>query len=198
MDSALGAFAPQGAVQDAQRVDGAGQRLELVGAEPGHRVVDAARPRRLDQLLFAYIAASPFVMQGMLGLSSGVYSLLFGLTALVIVITSAVAAALAGRIPYRRMIGAGLSAGLLTATGLLVLSLNGVPMVATLVLFALFQGAMGLVFSNATALALEQAGENAGTGSAFLGFLQFMLAALISPWWASGVKGPPYRWVWRC
>ena len=139
--------------------------------------------------LFAYIAASPFVMQGMLGLSSGAYSLLFGLNALVIVITSAVAAALAGKVPYRRMIGTGLTAGFLAAAGLLVLSLDGVPMVATLVLFALFQGSMGLVFSNATALALEQAGANAGTGSAFLGFLQFMLAALISPLVGIGGEG---------
>ncbi|WP_017578273.1 MFS transporter [Nocardiopsis kunsanensis] len=118
-------------------------------------------------------------MQGMLGLSSGVYSLLFGPNALVIVVTSAVAAALAGKVPYRRMIGTNLTAGLLAAAGLFLLGLHGLPMVATLVLFALFQGSMGLVFSSAAALA--QAGANTGTGSAFLGFLQFVLAALIPP-----------------
>lgn len=131
--------------------------------------------------LFAYISASPFVMQNMMGLSSGTFSLLFGLNALVIVITSAAAAALAGRVAYRRMIATGLAAAVLVGACLLAAVLNGVPMVPTLILFALFQGAMGFVFSNATVLALEQAGRNAGTGSAFLGFLQFMLAAAVSP-----------------
>lgn len=40
---------------------------------------------------------------------------------------------------------------------------------------------MGFIFSNATTLALEETGTHAGTGSAFLGFLQFALAAVISP-----------------
>lgn len=139
--------------------------------------------------LFAYIAASPFVMQNMMGLSSGTFSLLFGLNALVIVITSATAAALAGRVSYRSMIVIGLTAAVLVGAGLLTATLNGAPMVPTLVLFALFQGSMGFVFSNATVLALEQAGRNAGTGSALLGLLQFMLAAAVSPLVGIGGEG---------
>lgn len=131
--------------------------------------------------LFAYISASPFVMQNVMGLSAGVYSLLFGLNALVIVATSSVAAALAGRVTYRTMIVAGLVAAALATGGLLVAVLNGVPTVPTLVLFALFQGSLGFIFSNATTLALEETEAHAGTGSAFLGFLQFALAALVSP-----------------
>lgn len=131
--------------------------------------------------LFAYISASPFVMQNVMGLSTGAYTLLFGLNALVITITSAVAAALAGRVPYRNMIVVGLTVGVLASASLLATILNGVPMVPTLVLFATFQGSLGFVFANATALALEETGRNAGTGSAFLGFLQFTLAAVVSP-----------------
>ncbi|MDN5913896.1 MAG: multidrug effflux MFS transporter [Pseudonocardia sp.] len=131
--------------------------------------------------LFAYISASPFVIQNVMGLSAGVYSIVFGLNALVIVITSSVAAALAGRVSYRAMILAGLAAAALATAGLLVAVFNGVPTLPTLVLFALFQGSLGFIFSNATTLALEEAEAYAGTGSAFLGFLQFTLAALVSP-----------------
>lgn len=129
----------------------------------------------------AYISASPFVVQNVMGLSAGSYSLIFGLNALVITITSAVAAALAGRVAYRSMIAAGLAVGVLTSACLLVAALNGAPTVPTLLLFAIFQGSMGFVLPNTTALALQETGKNAGTGSAFLGFLQFTLAAVVSP-----------------
>ena len=131
--------------------------------------------------LFAYISASPFVVQNIIGLSEGQFSLVFALNALAITATSAVSAALAGRVPYRVMIGTGLTAAGLAAAGLLVTALQGVPTAPTLVLLAVFQGSFGLVFGNATALALGQAGRHAGTGSAFLGFLQFALAAVVAP-----------------
>lgn len=131
--------------------------------------------------LFAYISASPFVIQNVMGMSTGTYTLVFSLNALVIFITSSAASALAGRVRYRRMIAGGLAVALLATTGLLVTILSGVSALPTLVLFACFQGSLGFVFSNATAMALEQAGANVGTGSAFLGFLQFFLAAAVSP-----------------
>ncbi|MEV5650325.1 multidrug effflux MFS transporter [Nocardia sp. NPDC052254] len=131
--------------------------------------------------LFAYISASPFVMQDVMGLSAGVYSMIFGLNALFIVVTSAAATALAGRVSYRAMITAGLAVAAVATIGLFASVLADVPAVPTLVCFALFQGALGLIFSNATALALAETGAHAGTGSAFLGFLQFALAAVVSP-----------------
>lgn len=131
--------------------------------------------------LFAYISGSPFVMQDVMGLSAGTYSLLFGLNALVIVVTSSIAAALAGKVAYRTMIALGLvSAGLATA-GLVTTVALDTPTVPTLILFAWFQGSLGFIFSNATTLALAETDKHAGTGSAFLGFLQFMLAAAVSP-----------------
>ncbi|MCQ1986075.1 multidrug effflux MFS transporter [Arthrobacter sp. zg-Y844] len=131
--------------------------------------------------LFAYIAASPFVIQNILGMSETRFSLVFAMNAVAITIVSAVAAALAGKAPYRLMIAVGLSVAVLAAAGMLISVSNGTPTVPTLVLFAVFQGSLGLIFGNATALALEEAGHHAGTGSAFLGSLQFLLAALVSP-----------------
>lgn len=116
-----------------------------------------------------------------MGFSPTGFSLLFALNALAITLTSAVAAGLAGKVPYRRMIVIGLLVAVLAAGGLLVSALTGVPTPATIVLFCILQASMGLIFGNATALALNEAGQQAGTGSAFLGFLQFLLAATVSP-----------------
>lgn len=137
--------------------------------------------------LFAYIAASPFVLQNILGFSAGTYAVLFALNALAITVTSAAAAALAGKISPRGMIRVGLAVMSACAVALLVLVLAGVPTYPTLAAFFLLQGSLGLVFGNATALALAASGRHAGTGSALLGAVQFLLAAAIAP--VVGVRG---------
>ena len=131
--------------------------------------------------LFAYISASPFVIQNIMGLSETRFSLIFAMNALCITIVSVIAAALAGKVSYRRMIAIGLVVAVLAAAGLLIFALNDTPMVPMLVLFAVFQGSLGFIFGNATALALDEAGHHAGTGSAFLGCLQYVLAAAVAP-----------------
>lgn len=131
--------------------------------------------------LFAYIAASPFVVQNILGKSEAQFSLIFAGNAVAITATSALAAALAGKVSYRLVIGIGLAVNIVAAVGLLASALSGVPGVLTLVLFGVFQASLGLVFGHATTLALAQTEQHAGTGSAFLGFGQFLLAALVSP-----------------
>lgn len=131
--------------------------------------------------LFAYISASPFVIQTMLGFDAGTYSLLFALNAVAITATSAAAAALAGKVELRRMIGIGLTVAVVAAFVLLLLALSGVPTLPTLIAFGVLQASMGFIFGNATTLAVGQAAEHAGTASAFLGFLQFILAAATAP-----------------
>ncbi|ASU78704.1 Bcr/CflA family drug resistance efflux transporter [Actinopolyspora erythraea] len=131
--------------------------------------------------LFAYISASPFVIQNVMGMSTSAYTIVFSFNALLVLITSSVASALAGRVAYRSMITAGLTAAVLASAVLVVAVFGGVPTVPVLVSFACFQGALGFVLSNTTVLALAEAGCHAGTGSAFLGCLQFVLAAAVSP-----------------
>ncbi|WP_035832712.1 multidrug effflux MFS transporter [Jonesia quinghaiensis] len=143
--------------------------------------------------LFAYISASPFIIQNILGMSETRFALLFALNAIAVTATSAIAASLAGKVAYRTMIGTGLTLMTTAGIGLLLCALGGVPALPTLILFACFQGSLGLVFGNVTTLALAEAGEHAGTGSAFLGFAQFMLAALVSPivgLWGEGTALP--------
>lgn len=131
--------------------------------------------------LFAYISASPFVMQNIMGLSEGQFSLMYALIALAITVSSAVSAGLAGKVAMRTMIRIGLVLSVIAAAALLVAIVNGVPTVATLIILAVLQLGFGMFFGSATTLTLEESGHHSGTGSAFLGFLQFALAAVVAP-----------------
>lgn len=132
--------------------------------------------------MFAYIAASPFVLQTIVGLSKGVYSVAFGVNAGGIVLLSAVSGRLAGRVSPRRMLFWGLRALVVLSVLLMVDVLGlGVSRWPTIVLFFGFVATMGLVFGNGAALATGQVPHQAGTGSAVLGALQFGLGAAVSP-----------------
>ena len=50
-----------------------------------------------------------------------------------------------------------------------------------MVLFLAHVACLGLSMGNAPALALDRTGRWAGTGSALLGFLQFVIGGLVSP-----------------
>src|SRR5690606_19219333 len=54
-------------------------------------------------VLFGYIAASPFVFQEVMGLSSLAYSVVFGVNAVGLVAFSAISAKLVGRVSPRRL-----------------------------------------------------------------------------------------------
>lgn len=132
-------------------------------------------------VIFAYIAASPFVFQEILGLSSLEYSIAFGVNALGIAIVSLGSARLVGRISPQRQTLAGLLLMLCGAAATLACVLANAG--ATLLLPAIFITviALGLILGNASALALDQARDNAGTASAIIGALQFCLGAIASP-----------------
>nr|WP_296773917.1 multidrug effflux MFS transporter [Rhodococcus sp. (in: high G+C Gram-positive bacteria)] len=132
-------------------------------------------------VMFAYISASPFVLQNMLGLSAGQYSAAFAVNALGLMIGSAVTAKLADRISLHRMMSAGIGAIVVTTTLLLILGIVGISLWPTLILLFLTLLSLGFVYANATSLAVAQVPHLAGTGSAVLGALQFGLAAIISP-----------------
>ena len=132
--------------------------------------------------LFAYIAASPFVLQNVVGLSPTVYALVFGANAAALILANVVNARLVSRVAPERMLRIGVCA-LVTFTTLLaaVVLLPGLPAWPLLLLLWLGLASLGLVFGNVSALALSQVRDLAGTGSAFLGSLQFLGGALVAP-----------------
>ncbi|MDQ1206700.1 multidrug effflux MFS transporter [Microbacterium sp. SORGH_AS_0862] len=131
--------------------------------------------------MMAYISASPFVYQTMMGFDEVQYGLAFAVNALALTVSSVIGSRLTHRIPLPRLLRIGLLWNLAAILVLLILVVVGVPAIwlAAPILAAVCS--LGFVMGNATALALEAAHGRAGSGSAGLGFLQFTLAGLVSP-----------------
>ena len=131
--------------------------------------------------MMAYISASPFLYQNLMGLGTVQYGLLFGLNALVLMLVSMVAANLTRRFRIRSAARVGLGINLLGVLVFGLLVLVDAPPLSLAVPLVFVVGSLGLVLGNATALAMDAVPGAAGSASALLGFLQFGLAGIASP-----------------
>jgi DHA1 family bicyclomycin/chloramphenicol resistance-like MFS transporter len=132
--------------------------------------------------LFAYIAGSSFVLQGIYGVSPQLYSVLFAMNGLGLIAGSQVNARLVGRFGPARLLLAGLLTIAASATVLLaVVTAGGLGVWAVLVPMFVIVSSLSFVLPNSTALALADHAEVAGTASALLGVVQFILGALVAP-----------------
>ncbi|MFH8556712.1 multidrug effflux MFS transporter [Streptomyces celluloflavus] len=135
--------------------------------------------------LFAYISASPFVVQEIYGASPQVFSLLFGINSVGLVAVGQLnGKVLVGRVSLDKVLGIGLVLITVAATGLLLMSsgvfgtVGLVPMAAGL--FVLMS-AMGLVMPSTNTQALLRTPHAAGSASALLGTSTFLLGSVASP-----------------
>ncbi|WP_211188546.1 multidrug effflux MFS transporter [Gordonia asplenii] len=139
--------------------------------------------------MMAYISASPFVYQDMMGLNAAQYGLAFGFNALALMGVSAVSARLVRRIDAARLLALGVGIVLVASVVLLLLAVCGAPALTLAVPLFFVVSAQGLILGNATGLALTSVPQAAGGASAILGALQFGLAALVSPLVSMGGEG---------
>lgn len=135
--------------------------------------------------LFAYISASPFVIQEIYGASPQTFSLLFGVNSVGLVLVGQLnGKVLVGRVSLNRVLGIGLV--LIAAAGAALLLMAAgvfgqvglVPMAAGL--FVLM-ASMGLVMPSTNTLALVRTPHAAGSASALLGTSTFLLGSVASP-----------------
>jgi MFS transporter, DHA1 family, multidrug resistance protein len=138
--------------------------------------------------MFAYISGSSFALQNVYGLSAQQFSLAFGVNALGIVLLSQ----LNGRVLLERFtagtvltagLGIGLAAGLVALLG--VLTGLGLPVV--LPALFLLVSSIGIIAPNATALAMGEHPQAAGSASALLGAVQFGIGGAVAP--LAGIGG---------
>ncbi|MFD4630488.1 multidrug effflux MFS transporter [Streptomyces sp. NPDC058284] len=138
--------------------------------------------------LFCYIAASPFLLQNVLGFSVGDASMAFSVGALTATASSAAATRLVSRYGSRLLLHTGLAVLLMSsALALLVTATGNLNRVWALGLVGIGFLGLGQVFATAPALALTRVPHAAGTGSAVLGTLQSILGAAVAP--LMGVAG---------
>jgi DHA1 family bicyclomycin/chloramphenicol resistance-like MFS transporter len=128
--------------------------------------------------MFAYIAASPFVFIELFHVPPERFGLYFGTNAFGMIVASQVNARLAGRVEpgtiLRVVLPTAAGAGLV----LLITAWTGVAGFAgILVPLFVFVSSLGFVAPNTTALAMAPHGRVAGSASALLGTVQFLLGA---------------------
>ncbi|MEW2575408.1 multidrug effflux MFS transporter [Streptomyces syringium] len=135
--------------------------------------------------LFAYISASPFVVQDIYGASPQTFSLLFGVNSIGLVLVGQInGKVLVGRVSLDKALAAGLAVVTLASIALLLMTSGvfgraGLLPIAT-GLFVLMS-AMGLTLPNTNAQALMRSRDAAGSASALLGTSTFLLGAIASP-----------------
>ncbi|SFC68037.1 multidrug effflux MFS transporter [Streptomyces aidingensis] len=135
--------------------------------------------------LFAYVAASPFVVQEIYGGSPQTFSLLFMVNSIGLVTVGQInGKILVGRVSLDRVTALGLATLLLAATALLLMTSGVFGRVGLLPVAAglfVLMSAMTLVLPNANSQALMRTPHAAGSASALLGAAQFGLGGLVSP-----------------
>lgn len=127
--------------------------------------------------MFAYIAASPFILQSWYGLSAFTFSLCFGANGAALVIGSN----LGSRLPNRTALAVGVL-GFCLAVAYTIAMLVTQPHWFWVELgFFLMLLMTGLPLPAISSLAMESEREYAGAASALLGFAPFFLGGIVSP-----------------
>ncbi|GGJ97947.1 Bcr/CflA family drug resistance efflux transporter [Streptomyces camponoticapitis] len=135
--------------------------------------------------LFAYIAASPFVVQEIYGASPQTYSLLFGINSIGLITVGQInGRLLVGRVSMDKVLTVGLVVITLAGAALLLMTSGvfGEPgLVAVAAGLFVLMSAMGLAMPNTNALALMRTPHAAGSASALIGTASFLIGAVASP-----------------
>lgn len=139
--------------------------------------------------MFAYIAGSSFVLQGVYDLSPQEYSIVFGLNGIGIVVAGQVNGRIVGRVRERTLLATGLVASTSGSVGIVLSVLLDLGLAGLLPPLFLVVSSIGLIMPNSNSLALADHPRSAGSASALLGVLQFLVGAAASPLVGLGGKG---------
>jgi DHA1 family bicyclomycin/chloramphenicol resistance-like MFS transporter len=131
--------------------------------------------------VFAYVAGTPFIYQNMYGISPQLFSVLFALNGLGIILGSQLVKRLAGRMDEHSIFRIGLILAFITTAAILIVVLVHGPFAALFIAIFLFAAAIGMIGPVSFTLAMESQGHIAGSAAAVLGTLQFALGAVTSP-----------------
>ncbi|WP_245994583.1 multidrug effflux MFS transporter [Nocardioides immobilis] len=132
--------------------------------------------------MFAYVAGASFVLQEGYGLDSTMFGLVFGMNAVVLVLTCQLNPLMLRVFSVRQVLSGALVAEMAAAGALLVAALTGWGgLAAVIICMALVVSTAALAFPNTPALALSDHGDTAGTAAAVLGCVQYGLGGLVAP-----------------
>jgi Bcr/CflA subfamily drug resistance transporter len=133
-------------------------------------------------VMFSYISASPFVLQGSFGLTPQQFGMAFAAGAVVLIGSSQLNVVMLRRWTTRTVLLSALLIGAVVSVIFVILAATGAGGLAGFAVPVLLMLAvMGSVLPNAPAQALADYGSVAGTASALIGGVQFAFAAAAAP-----------------
>jgi len=131
--------------------------------------------------MFAYIGASPFVLQQIYGLSPQAFSFCFAANGIGLVIASQTSARLCPLWGEYRVLKGGLTLAFAASSLLLLAGLLAAPLPLVLVALFFTIASNGVIATTASSLAMQSQGHRAGSASAVIGVCMFSFGAISVP-----------------
>lgn len=131
--------------------------------------------------MFAYISGSPFVLQNIFGVSPQTFSLIFATNGMGIIIASQVTGRLAGKVKEEKLLQIGLCLALFGGSLLLSSILLNIGLAGILIALFFSVSSVGIVGTTSFSLSMQNQKKTAGSASALIGLLPFILGSLMAP-----------------
>ncbi|WP_158737035.1 multidrug effflux MFS transporter [Alteribacillus sp. YIM 98480] len=131
--------------------------------------------------IFAYVSGTPFVYQGIYGVSPQIFSILFAMNGIGLIIGSQITGRLAGVIDESKILKTGLFITTTASIFLMAAILIKAPLLFIVIPIFFIVSCVGVVTTTCFSLAMETQGHRAGSASALLGLLPFVLGAASAP-----------------
>lgn len=142
--------------------------------------------------MFAYISGSPFVLQNIYGLSPQLFSVCFAINGIGIILGSQLTGKLSERIHEGTLLVGGLTIALVGGVTLFLSEIFHLGIWGVLIPLFLVVSAVGVVNTSTFSLAMASQGENAGSASALIGLMTFLLGGMAAP--LVGIAGESSSW----
>ncbi|MEH7500710.1 multidrug effflux MFS transporter [Neobacillus drentensis] len=131
--------------------------------------------------MFAYISGSPFVVQNIYGGSAQMFSLIFAINGIGIMIASQTTGRLAGRIHEAKLFVFGIGMSFLGGLVLLLLLVLHADLLFVMLPLFFVVASVGVVNTAGFSLAMQKQGKSAGSASALLGVMSLSFGGLVAP-----------------
>lgn len=131
--------------------------------------------------VFAYVAGTPFIYQNIYGVSPQLFSILFGMNGFGLIFGSYAVGRFSHIFSEKKFLETALYVATLSGAVLLAVVTAGGPLWAVVIPIFFFVTSVGIVSPSSFALAMETQSRAAGSASALLGLVPFVLGALTAP-----------------
>lgn len=130
---------------------------------------------------FAYVSGTPFIYQDIYGVSPQVFSILFGINGIAIIIGSFIVGRLGGIVHEKTLLKTAVITAVSATFILLIVAVIEGPLALIVIFIFIYMTTMGMTLTSSFTLGMSEQGHRAGSASAVLGMLPLLLGAAFSP-----------------